>query len=262
MQSMKSSHLVNAIIGCTLCLMASCAIFSDSGGLSAEIAIAPLPATADVEVRSSQVEYLSDLDLLVFEQVLEGQAGQTIPSAAGQLDGAPVLAYVFPTTLKSEDVGFGTVEGIVALAITSHPDFDDTPLWDEDNDSQYDNDGTVFHSHWAVLTADERVPGGLAVSQFEETDDSVVMPPTNPGMPMYLDSPGFSVRLEGDRLSVLVPAQRVNNQTRFNYDAVTAYMQVNTTDESRPLLGVYEVYDVLSEDLSLPYSVENTAVAQ
>ncbi|MEM9092474.1 MAG: hypothetical protein AAGC93_27555 [Cyanobacteria bacterium P01_F01_bin.53] len=209
------------------------------------------------DLSSSQIEYLPDLDLLVFEQNLKGTAGHSIPTAAGQLDGAPVLGYVFPTTLETQDVGFGEVDGIVALAVTSHPDFDDTPLWDENSDSQYDNDGEVFHSHWVVLTADDRVAGGLSVKQFEPEDSAVVMPPTNPGMPMYLDSPGFPVRLEGNRLSVLVPAQQINGKTDFNYDAVTAYMQVNTSDTSHPLLGVYEVYDVLSADLSLPFSVEN-----
>jgi len=55
-------------------------------------------------------------------------AGKTLPKPKGSVDGAPVLGYVFPTTLKPEDAGFGKVEGILALAVTSHPDFDDTPL--------------------------------------------------------------------------------------------------------------------------------------
>ena len=55
------------------------------------------------------------------------------------------MGYVFPTSLKSEDVGFGQVEGIVALALTSHPDFDDTPLWDENTDGTFDNDGIIWH---------------------------------------------------------------------------------------------------------------------
>ncbi len=57
----------------------------------------------------------------------------------------------FPTSLQPKDVGFGAVEGIVALALTSHPDFDDTPLWDENNDQKFDNDGIVWHPHWVVL---------------------------------------------------------------------------------------------------------------
>ncbi len=98
--------------------------------------------------------------------------------------------------------------------------------------------------------------GGLSVKQFEEGDTSVVMPPTNPGLPMYLDSPGFPVIKQGNKLKVLVSTQRLNHKTEFNYDAVAVYMQVNTSDEAQPLLGVYEAYSVLSGDLSLPFTVQ------
>lgn len=215
----------------------------------------PVTPSSALEIQATQVQYLKDLDLLVFEQTLQGAAGSIVPEAAGQLNGAPVLGYVFPTILSPEDVGFSSADGVVALAITSHPDFDDTPLWDEDNDRDYANDGAVWHPHWVVLGPDERVPGGLSVLEFAQEDNSVVLPPTNPGMPMYMDSPGFSVVTDEDTLRVLVPAQRINNVTEFNFDGVTAYMEVNTSDAERPLLGVYEVYSVASGDLSLPYTV-------
>lgn len=212
-------------------------------------------STPDLELRQAQVNYLKDLDLLIFEQKVAGNMGNTLPTAAGQLDTAPVLGYVFPTTLKPENVGFNATEGIVALAVTSHPDFDDTPLWDEDNDTDYGNDGVIWHTHWVVLTEDKRVPGGLSVKEFNQEDKSVVLPPTNPGMNMYMDSPGFSVVPQQNSFKVLVPAQRVNNNLDFKFDGVTAYMEVNTSDRNRPLLGVYQVYSVLSKDLSLPYTV-------
>ncbi|MEZ4504443.1 MAG: hypothetical protein R2848_00985 [Thermomicrobiales bacterium] len=193
--------------------------------------------------------------MLIFEQQVEGTAGAIIPVPAGQLDGALVLAYVFPTTLAPTAVGFSAVDGILALAVTVHPDFDDTPLWDENVDGVYDNDGVVYHTHWVVLGPDERVPGGLAVLEFATNGPAVTLPPTAPGMPMYLDSPGFAVQLVGDTLRAIVPVDRVGNQTEFNYDAVTAYLEVNTSDPDRPMLGVYAVYSVLSGDLSLPYVV-------
>lgn len=211
----------------------------------------------NLELRKAKVNYLKDLDLLVFEQEVKGTIGETLPTAVGQMDTAPVLGYVFPTTLKPENVGFNSTEGIVALAVTSHPDFDDTPLWDEDNDADYANDGLIWHTHWVLLATDERVPGGLSVKEYKKEDDSVILPATNPGMPMYMDSPGFSIVTEGHKLKVLVPAQRVNHNTNFNFDGVTAYMEVNTSDENRPLLGVYQVYSVKSGDLSLPYSVRH-----
>lgn len=219
--------------------------------------IQPPPQTPALEIQSTQVHYLDDLDLLVFEQQLGGAVGSTLPQPAGQLDGAPVLGYVFPTTLEPEHVGFRGTEGIVALAVTAHPDFDDTPLWDENNDFDYANDGIIWHTHWVVLAPDDRVAGGLSVREFAEGDSGVTLPPTNPGMPMYMDSPGFSVVIDEQVLRVLVPAQRVNDVTDFKFDAVTAYMEVNTSDGDRPLLGVYQVYDVSSEELSLPYSVQN-----
>src|SRR5690606_35206288 len=224
--------------------------------LLAPAAAAQPAATPDLDLTRAAVRYLPDLDLLVFEQEVEGTAGGTTPEARGQLDGAPVLGYVFPTTLAPEDVGFGGGDGVVALAVTAHPDFDDTPLWDENNDRDYANDGVVFHTHWVVLVPDDRVPGGYAVREFAQEDAAVVLPPTNPGMPMFMDSPGFSVVLRGPVLRVLVPAGRVANRTDFRYDGLTAYLEVNTSAAARPMLGVSPVYEVLSGDLSLPYAVE------
>lgn len=220
-----------------------------------EMEVEPTGFTPDLDVAEANVRLIEDLGLLVFEQQVMGTAGATVPDARGQMDGAPVLGYVFPTTLAPEDVGFAPGEGIVALAATAHPDFDDTPLWDENGDRNYENDGITFHTHWVVLVPDERVPGGLSVKETMSIEED--LPPTNPGMPMYLDSPGFSVVLRGNVLRVLVPLDRVSGESGFSFDAVTAYMEVNMSDEARPLLGVYEVYDVLSGDLSLPYTVTN-----
>lgn len=187
---------------------------------------------------------------------VEGLAGATLPTSVGQLDGAAVLGYVFPTTLNSNDVGFGNTKGIVAMALTSHPDFDDTPLWDENNDQNYLNDGVVWHPHWVILVEDSRVAGGLSVKQFEAGDPNVVLPPTNPGMPMYMDSPGYQVLTKGNAITVVIPSAFINHTTDFNFDAVAVRMQVNTSNSDLPMLGVYEVYDVLSKDLSLPYQVQ------
>ena len=210
--------------------------------------------TADMNLTKANVRYMNSLELLVFEMQVEGKAGATTPEPRGEMNGAPVLGYVFPTTLSPADAGFGDVDGILAFAVTSHPDFDDTPLWDENNDRDYENDGRIFHTHWVVLVKDDRVKGGLSVKEFKKEDESVVMPPTNPGMPLYLDSPGFSAVLEGNTVKIAVPAQRINNKTQFNYDGVAAYMEVST-EAGQPMLGVYTIYKVLSGDLSLPFTV-------
>lgn len=216
----------------------------------------------DFQIQGVSIKHDNDIAATVWEISVKGSAGNTTPTPAGQLNGAPVLAYVFPTSLKPIDVGFSNTEGIVALALTSHPDFDDTPLWDESSDKNYGNDGIVWHPHWVVLVEDKRVEGGLAVKQFVEGDTAVILPPTNPGMPMYMDSPGFQVIASNSTIRVVVPDYRINYNREFSYDGVTAFMQVNTGQGTshdsgdKPMLGVYKVYSVASGDLSLPYKVK------
>ncbi len=210
-------------------------------------------ATADLKLKAVAVEYLKDLDRLGFAQRVGGSAGGTKPQALGRMDGAPVMAYVFRTTLKPDDLGFGATDGLVALAVTSHPDFDDSPIWDENADGRYDNDGGTYHSHRVVLVEDARAPGGLAVKEFKKGTD-VKTPGTHPKLPLYLDSPGYSVVLAGDTLRVLVPAHRVNNRTDFTYDGVTAFLR-HTHGGATPLLGVYEVYSAAAEKEPAAYRV-------
>jgi len=190
------------------------------------------------KIKKVAVSHNSSISSTIWKIEVEGNAGETTPKPVGQLNGAPVLVlgYVFPTSLKPTDVGFNQTDGIVALALTSHPDFDDTPLWDENNDKDYANDGIVWHPHWVILRKDERVDGGLSVKQFDKDDKSVILPPTNPGMPMYMDSPGFQVITKGNTITVVVPDYRMNNQIDFKYDGVACYMQVNTDMKDKPML--------------------------
>ena len=215
-------------------------------------------SSEDLRITKAEVAFNKALDQLVFTIRVDGDAGKTVPDGVGRLDGAPVLGYVFPTNLKSTDVGFGATEGIVALALTSHPDFDDTPLWDENFDRNYANDGVTWHPHWVILVNDDRVNGGLSVKEFDPEKDKVILPPTNPGMPMYMDSPGYPVITSKNEIKVVVPRFRIGGKTAFKFDGVSAYMQVNASNEALPMLGVYSVYSIASGDLSLPYSVKQS----
>jgi len=208
------------------------------------------------KIKKVSISHNPSIASTIWKIEVVGNAGETTPTPAGQMNGAPVLGYVFPTSLKPTDVGFNQTDGIVALALTSHPDFDDTPLWDENNDKNYANDGVIWHPHWVILIEDKRVDGGLAVKQFDKNDTTVILPPTNPGMPMYMDSPGFQVITKGNTITVVVPDYRMNNQIDFKYDGVACFMQVNTEMKDKPMLGVYKVYSVASGDLSLPYQVK------
>lgn len=217
----------------------------------------------DFKIKSVSVKHSPEISSTIWEITLKGKAGNTKPQAIGQLNGAPVLGYVFPTTLKPTDVGFNQTDGIVALALTSHPDFDDSPLWDENADGKFDNDGIVWHPHWVILKEDKRVPGGFSVKEFDKEDKSVILPKTAPNMPMYMDSPGFNVTTNGNSIKVVVPDYRINNKINFNFDAVTCFMEVNTGENGKhsengqkPMLGVYKMYSVASGNLSLPYRVK------
>lgn len=216
-------------------------------------------STPDFVITAAQVAHNKAYGTLEFEITVEGQAGKTVPKPVGKMDGAPVLAYVFPTTLAPGDVGFSATEGIVALALTSHPDFDDSPLWDEDRDGNYDNDGIVWHPHWVVLRKDERVKGGFSVKEHGSAE-RVEKPRTAPDMPMFMDSPGFPVITEGRHIRVSVPLYRINDRVDFSYDVVTCYLRVSAPEGgmsmAKPMLGVYNVFSVLSGDLSLPYKVK------
>ncbi|MEM8962305.1 MAG: hypothetical protein AAGD38_12550 [Acidobacteriota bacterium] len=193
-----------------------------------------------LELRALDARYVAELDSLVFTIEAAGDAASITPEPAGQVHGAPVLGYVFTTDLSPSDVGFRRDAGTVALAITSHPDFDDTPLWDEDQNEAYDDDGAVYHAHWVVLDADQRAPAGLAVVQADKND---VLPPTAP-MPMYLDSPGFTVVERGNRLHTIVPADRVKRRVDLEIGALTAFMRVDASGD-RPLLAVHHVLSKL-----------------
>jgi len=192
---------------------------------------------------------------VTFHMTTNGKAGSETPTPAGALGGAPVLAYVWPTSLDPAVVGFGAETGILALVATSHPDFDDTPLYDENNDGDPANDGTQWHSHWVVLTPTEACgAGALAVRDIPE-GATPAMPATWPGLPIFIDSPGFSPLFDGPEITVNVAFKDAEVVAGASYDGVTSALRVNANVHA-PLLCVTDVFDVASGDLSLPGTVD------
>jgi hypothetical protein len=182
---------------------------------------------------------------------LSGVAGADTPEAVGRLAGAPVWSYVWPTSLDSATVGFEGGTGILAMAATSHPDFDDTPLYDEDGDGDAANDGLLWHSHWVVLTPTEACgPGALAVRDIPE-GESPAMPATWPGLPIFIDSPEERPVLDGATIDITVALPEGTDLSAVSYDGVTSALRVNESVHA-PLLCVTDVFDVASGDLSLP----------
>ena len=195
----------------------------------------------------------TDGRLATFIMEVSGKAGKLKPKRTGKLEGAKVDAYVWPTKLDPAAVGFAKASGILALAITAHPDFDDTPLFDENGDGNPANDGAGWHSHWVVLGEDKGCTGGLKVRDVSPGQD--VLPATAPGLPIALDSPGMSPTIKGAKVKITVPVQGAEN---INFDAVAAKLQVNREAKS-PLLCVTGTYKVASGNLSLPGVITRAA---
>ncbi|MEZ5581429.1 MAG: hypothetical protein R3F37_00315 [Candidatus Competibacteraceae bacterium] len=195
-------------------------------------------------------EATTDGRLTTFMMEVAGEAGSVKPVPIGQLKGAKVESYVWPTDLDPATVGFDKASGILALAITAHPDFDDTPLFDENRDGDPANDGADWHSHWVVLVKDEACGAGLKVRDVSPGVD--LLPATAPYLPIALDSPGMSPILDGRKARITVPVSATETTA---FDAVTAELQVNVTGEV-PLLCVTGVHDIASGDLSLPGRVK------
>lgn len=220
-----------------------------SQGIDAEAGNA---AVADFDIVRARVTI--EGSQAVFHMAVSGRAGETRPTPVGTLAGSEVFAYVWPTSIDPGEVGFDEGAGILAMTVTSHPDFDDTPLYDENGDGDPDNDGDVWHSHWVVLGPDEECgPGALKVIDIPEGAQPR-LPETWPGLPLLIDSPGFEPTFDGRVVELRVPLDDISTVAGVNYDGVTSGLRVNANVHA-PLLCVVDVFDVASGDLSLPGKV-------
>lgn len=193
-------------------------------------------------------------NVAIFHMAVSGKAGKSKPTPSGKLAGSDVFSYVWPTSLDSYEVGFEKNAGILALAVTSHPDFDDTPLYDENGDGDAKNDGNVWHSHWVVLQPNEQCgEGALGVVDIPE-GTKPRLPKTWPGLPILLDSPGWNPTFQSQTVEVRVPFDDIGIVKETAFDGVTAGLRVNQSVHA-PLLCVVNVMDVASGDLSLPGKV-------
>lgn len=232
-----------------------------SSSLAAQVTVAhsehtkgikPAPESAvqaEFDIVHSKVT--TEGNVAVFHMAVSGQAGDKKPTASGALGGSRVFSYVWPTTLDSALVGFASKAGILAFAVTAHPDFDDTPLFDENGDGNLGNDGNVWHSHWVVLAPDSTCgENALKVVDIEE-GTTPRLPKTWPGLPILIDSPGWSPVFDADTVEVRVPFDDIGAVEAASFDGVTAALRVNESVHN-PLLCVADVFKIASGDLSLP----------
>lgn len=246
--SLRQAALLAALTALPVMALADGA-HDHSGGITAD---ATSPAPFDIVHTTITTEG----NVAIFHMAVSGAAGESRPSATGALAGSQVFAHVWPTSLDAGTVGFEPGAGILALAATAHPDFDDTPLFDENGDGVRDNDGDLWHSHWVVLGPDEACgTGALKVIDIPE-GATPRLPATWPGLPLLIDSPGWQPILSAGTVEVRVPFADIGAVKAASYDGVTAGLRVNA-DIHAPLLCVTDVFDVASGDLSLPGKVNN-----
>ena len=201
-------------------------------------------AMAAFDIVKTQVA--SDGADVVFTVQVRGKAGELKPKAVGQFAGSAVYSYVWPTSLDSATVGFDSAQGILALAVTFHPDFDDGAGGAVNRH--------VWHPHWVVLTPDEACgPKALKVKDIPE-GAKPKLPATWPGVPLLIDSPTYPTTLATDTVQVKVPASVIGALEGVKFDGVTSALKVNANLHA-PLLCISDVFDVASGDLSLPGKV-------
>ena len=238
-----------ALLVALAALPASAIADGPSGGIAAE---SGSPAPFDIVNTRITVEG----NVAVFHMAVSGAAGESRPAATGALAGSQVFAYVWPTSLDAAAVGFDAGAGILALTATAHPDFDDTPLFDENGDGDRGNDGDLWRSHWVVLGPDEACgPGALKVIDIPD-GATPRLPVTWPGLPLLIDSPGWQPVLSAETVEIRVPFADIGAVEAMTFDGVTAGLRVSA-DVHAPLLCVTDVFDVASGDLSLPGRVND-----
>lgn len=182
-------------------------------------------------------------NVATFEIEVSGKAGQEKPKKSGKFAGARVFSYVWPTSIDPAEVGFEGKSGILALAVTVHPDFNDTPL--------FENDGSKWHTHWVVLTPDEACGAkGMKVKDIAE-GTKPKLPKTWPGVPLYIDSPGYPPKFSDKTVRVKVPFDNIAAVESAKFDGVTSGLRVNESVHA-PLLCIENIFKVASGDLSLP----------
>jgi hypothetical protein len=170
-------------------------------------------------------------NIATFHIAVSGKAGDSKPAKTGKLAGSSVFSYVWPTTLDPYLVGF------------------------EHGDGDPGNDGDLWHSHWVVLQSDDACgKGALKVVDIAE-GSKPRLPRTWPGLPILIDSPGWSPVFDGHSLEVRVPFDDIGAVDDAGFDGVTAALRVNASVHD-PLLCVADVFKVASGDLSLPGRVD------
>lgn len=228
--------------------LAATALLCLSAGASAHEIKAAANQAVNAAFDIIETRVTTDHEHAIFRTRVRAEAGIEKPKATGKFADSDVYAYVWPTSLNSAEVGFEKDQGIVALAVTFHPDFDDAS-----KRAKSATNRDRWHAHWVVLNEDKACPGGLKVKDIPQ-GATPKLPPDWPGAPILIDSPEYKTELKGESVEVHVPLAAIGALASASFDSVTAGLRVNANLHA-PLLCVQNVFKVASGNLSLPGKV-------
>ena len=212
------------------------------GGVAlADAIMSPINEKIDPAFDIGTVEVLTDGDFLRFHMSLRGNAGASLPPRTGNFEGSQMFAYIWPTSADSAAAGFPRGQGLLALALVSHPDV-------------VENVGgrqlsAEWHPHWMVLVPSMGCgPYGLRIM-----DGMAAAPGRSPLMskPASLNS-----AMAGNMVDVRVPAALLGDTKTLRFDGMTASLAVSSGGPS-PLVCVRPM-DVASGRLVLQGTVTQT----
>lgn len=230
---MRSTRFLTAAVWLTA--------FGLGGVALADAITSPMNDRLDPAFDIGSVDVRTDGDFLHFRMTLRGNAGASLPPRTGQFEGSQMYAYIWPTSADSSAAGFPRGQGLLALALISHPDV-------------VENVGgrqlsAEWHPHWMVLAPSMGCgPYGLRIM-----DGMAAAPGTRPLMtvPASLNS-----AMTGNMVDVRVPAAMLGDTNTLRFDGLTASLAASSGGPS-PLVCV-RPFDVASGRLVLQGRVTQT----
>lgn len=230
---MWSGRFLTVAIGLLACGLGGVAV--------ADAILSPVNEQIDPAFDIQSAEVRRDGDFLFFRMALRGNAGMSVPPRTGKFPGSQMYAYLWPTSADSSAAGFPRGQGLLALALVSHPDLVETV-----GSMEFSID---WHPHWMVLVpAMGCGPFGLRIMEGK---------PAAPGaLPLLTTVASLPSAMAGPAIEVRVPAGQLGDPGALRFDGMTASI-VATSAAPQPLLCVRPI-DVASGRLALQGTVTQT----
>ena len=208
---MRLTRFVAFVVG-----LAACGLV---GPARADAIISPVNKAINPTFDIHSAEVRRDGDFLNFRMTLRSNAGTSLPPRTGKYVGSQAYAYIWPTSADTSVAGFPSGQGVLALALVSHPDLVETV-----GGIQYAAD---WHPHWMVLVPAKGCgPYGLRIMAGN---------PVAPGAPAPLMNimANLPSAMSGATLDIRVPVAMLGDPALLRFDGMTASLVVSGSGASQ-----------------------------